>query len=94
MIDPQLVKCPQCAINKPNAYMGSITSDGYFIVKRGAFRDYDNRNFYHAASDVMMVAEKYSIVCECGYIIWVDHGKITTALSLGNNDEKSTDFRV
>lgn len=70
--------------------MGSITSDGGFIVKRGAFRDYTNRNFYEPSSDLMIIAEKYSIVCECGYIIWVDNGKITKALSL--QDEESTTF--
>lgn len=93
-ITPQLVKCPQCALNKVNAYMGSITSEGYFIIKRGAFREYQNRNFYHPSSDVMIASEQYTVFCECGYAIRIEHGIIKNALSVPQTDEKSTHFRV
>lgn len=93
-IVPQLVKCPECALKKANAYMGSITSEGYFIIKRGAFREYQNRNFYHNSSDVMIASEKYTVFCECGYAIRIDHGKIINALSVSQTDEKSTNFRL
>lgn len=75
----QLVSCPKCKETKPNAYMGSITTDGYFIVKRGSFRDHESRNFYHASSDVMIMAEKYTVFCECGYSIQVESGIIKNA---------------
>ncbi len=73
--------------------MGSITSEGYFIIKRGAFREYQNRNFYHNSTDIMIMADTYSVFCECGYTIRVDHGRIIHALSFNQNDEKSNNFR-
>jgi hypothetical protein len=78
-IIPQLVKCPQCTLKNANAFMGSITTEGYFIIKRGAFREYANKNFYHQSSDVMVMAEEYTILCECGYALQVDHGIIKNA---------------
>ena len=74
--------------------MGSITSEGYFIVKRGAFRKIGENLFDKPVSDVMVIAEKYSIVCECGYIIWIENGKIIHALSVAQTDEKSSNFRI
>lgn len=76
--------------------MGSITSEGYFIIKRGAFREYspERPSLYHTASPIMIMSEQYTVFCECGYAIRIDHGKITNALSGSLIDEKSTDFRI
>jgi len=75
--EPQLVICPNCTKNKPNAFLGSLNVDGYFIVRRGHFRE--NRNAtYKASNQIMIAAEDYSIVCECGYYIHVKSGRIVT----------------
>lgn len=64
-----IIKCPNCTATnrKDNVNLGSISSDGYVILKR-QFGRY-----------TMVMAEEYSIICDCGYFIRIEHGKITAS---------------
>jgi hypothetical protein len=73
-IEPQLIKCPNCIKDKNNAYLGSVTSQGYFIIKKRSYNEF-----------MMIKAEEYSVICECGYQIHVEYGKITTSKSFASD---------
>jgi len=62
-----LIKCPNCENRKDNVTMGSITSDGYVILQRKFGRH------------TLVMAEEYSLICDCGYFIRIEHGKVTAA---------------
>lgn len=63
---PQLIVCPNCAKNKSRSFLGSVTSEGFFIVKLRSHND-----------QLMFRSEDYSIMCDCGYQIHISCGKIT-----------------
>lgn len=62
-----IVKCPNCANRKDNVNLGSVTSDGYVILKRQYGRM------------TMIMAEEYSLICDCGYFVRIEHGKVTAS---------------
>lgn len=64
---PQLIVCPNCAKNKARSMLGSITSEGFFIVRLRTHND-----------QLMIRSESYSVMCDCGYQIKVEYGKITS----------------
>lgn len=65
-IQPQLIKCPNCIKDKNNAYLGSVTSQGYFIIKKRSYNEF-----------MMIKSDSYSVICECGFQIHVESGKIS-----------------
>lgn len=64
---PAIMHCPNCENRRDNVNLGSITSEGYVIIKQKF-----NRH-------VMIMAEEYSIICDCGYYIRVNDGKIVAS---------------
>lgn len=71
---PQLLHCPHCKERRDNEALGSITSEGYFIAKRK----------YGRAT--MVMAESYSVICDCGFYFKVECGKIEMSLQINPND--------
>ena len=61
---PAIIKCPRCKDRPDSVNMGSISSEGYLIVK-GKYNRY-----------TMVMASEYSIICDCGYFIRIHEGKI------------------
>lgn len=69
---PAILHCPNCENRKDNVNLGSVSTDGYLILKRqfGRF--------------TMVMAQEYSIICDCGYFIRIKNGKITAAAPTAN----------
>lgn len=68
---PSIIACPQCKNRKDYVNLGSVTSEGYVILQRKYGRH------------TMIMAEQYSVICDCGYFIRIENGKITsTALPI------------
>lgn len=69
---PYLLKCPNCErtfdhqVRRDHTTLGSITSEGYIIIKQ---------KFGRA---VMVKAEEYSVICQCGYFVSLSHGRVTS----------------
>lgn len=63
-MNPHILHCPQCKERKDYVNLGSISSEGYLILKR-------KQNRY-----TMIMAQEYSIICDCGYFIRVHEGRI------------------
>ncbi len=68
-ITQKIISCPNCdaTSRKDHVNLGSITTDGYVILKRqfGRF--------------TMIMSDEYSIICDCGYYIHVKNGKVTAS---------------
>jgi len=62
-----IIKCPNCINRKDNVNLGSVSTDGYIILKRqfGRF--------------TMVMAEEYSIICDCGYYLRIKEGKVVAS---------------
>ncbi len=66
---PHLLHCPRCKQdNDSYVNLGSITSEGYLILMRKHQRQ------------TMIMADSYSVICDCGYYIRVEYGKIKNEL--------------
>lgn len=63
-IQPYLLYCPQCLSKEQGVSLGSITSQGFVILKR---------KFAH---ETMIMADSFTLVCDCGYYIRIEYGKI------------------
>lgn len=63
-MNPHILHCPKCKeTQQRSSYLGSISSEGYLIIKR-------KQNY------MMIMAQEYSIICDCGYFIRVHEGRI------------------
>ena len=71
MILPAIMHCPNCKNRRDNVNLGSITSEGYIIIKQKF-----NRH-------MMIMADAYSLICDCGYFIRVSEGKIVADMNSG-----------
>ena len=65
-----LLICPACQVNEFNTYgtyrsFGSITNQGEVIIMRKS----NHRT--------MFIAKEFTLVCDCGYSIYYNHGKIS-----------------
>lgn len=69
---PAILHCPKCKERKDNINLGSITSEGYLIVKRQFGRM------------TMVMSKEYSVICDCGYFIRIHDGRITADAYTGN----------
>lgn len=82
--------------------MGSITNEGYLIINRGRGQEPYSRDTTgkiirgktYSLNTVAIMAEKYTIFCECGYTTRIENGKIINALSVTQTNEESTDYRI
>jgi hypothetical protein len=70
-LQPFLVHCPNCKNRRDDVTLGSVTSQGYVIIKRKFNRQ------------MMIMAESYSIICDCGYFIRITDGKVTASALSG-----------
>lgn len=64
---PALIHCPNCQNRRDNVNMGSVSSDGFVIIKLKFGRH------------VMVMATEYSIICDCGYFIRINSGKVVAS---------------
>lgn len=63
---PKLVHCPHCKLhNGVSMTLGSITTDGNFIIRK------------QYGKEVMIASSSYTIVCDCGFLIRIDDGRIS-----------------
>lgn len=63
-VEPYLLYCPECFNRKDKISLGSITSQGYVILKRKYGRE------------TLIIADEYSLVCDCGYYVRIEKGKM------------------
>ncbi len=61
---PALLHCPNCENRRDSVSLGSVTTEGYFIIKRKFGRQ------------MMVMATEYSVICDCGYLVRFAEGKI------------------
>jgi len=66
MNNQSLIYCQRCSQDKRNeGCLGSVSADGYLIMKRNKGNHY-----------TMVMADSYSVICDCGYFIRIFEGKI------------------
>lgn len=68
-----LLQCPNCKNKKDYVNLGSVSSEGYIILKRQ----------YGRFTTIM--ASEYSVICDCGYYIRVENGRIIRTAPLPAN---------
>lgn len=64
---PALIHCPFCKERRDSVNLGSVTTEGYVIVKQKFGRH------------MMVMAQEYSLICDCGYYIHITDGKVTAS---------------
>ena len=62
--DPQVVWCPKCELQGTRNSLGSLTMQGNLIIRKRANRE------------TMIIASSFVVVCDCGYTIQINNGRI------------------
>lgn len=70
MNNPQLIKCDHCATEGKTVYLGSLSSQGNFLIRT-------NHSSHQRASYTCIMAESFTLIHDCGFTIKVESGIIT-----------------
>ncbi len=71
MNEPHLIKCEQCYQEGKTVYLGSLSSQGAFLIR-------NNHSGHTKTSYTCIMSESFTMIHECGFTIKVESGSITT----------------
>ena len=74
MNNPQLVKCEQCYQEGKTVYLGSLSSQGAFLIR-------NNHSGHAKTSYTAIMSESFTMIHDCGFTIKVESGIIISELA-------------
>lgn len=82
MNEPKLIKCDNCATEGKIVFLGSLSSQGEFLIRYPASR-------HQQSSYSCIMSNSFTLIHNCGFTIQVESGIIQTKLLPPINDRIS-----